>query len=67
MNTSETLERVLHNPEAVLQELGTAGALDVLSKLAEDPEVAAVLKDCELVKMIESGKKYVTGTIIKEG
>lgn len=67
MMITETLEAVLNHPDAVLQELGTDGAICLLRNLAEDPAVKAVLENCELVKMIESGKKYVTGTIVKEG
>lgn len=67
MDHIEMLEAVLDHPEAVLQKLGTDGAITLLHSLSEDPAVEAVIKDSELVKMIESGKKYVIGTIETEG
>lgn len=61
------LADILDHPEDVLYELGTDDALALVKRLAAtDPATEAVLKDCQLVKLIESGFKFATGKIITE-
>ena len=61
------LDDVLNHPEEVLRELGTDDVLALVKRLAQSsPAAEATLKDCQLVKMIESGTKFVTGKIITE-
>ena len=61
------LDDVLNHPEEILRELGTDDALALVKRLAQSsPAAEAALKDCQLVKLIESGVKFVTGKIIKE-
>lgn len=61
------LDDVLNHPEEVLRELGTDDALALVKRLSQSsPTAEAALKDCQLVKLIESGVKFVTGKIIKE-
>ena len=60
-----SISDIIENPEAVLRILGRDGAAQLISKLsAASPEAEAILKDCALTKMIESGSKIVTGRII---
>ena len=61
---AKTLSLILDHPEAALEEYGKEGSLDLIRELSEYPDAAAALKECELVKLIESGKKYVRGAII---
>lgn len=61
------LDDILNHPEAVLCELGTDDALALVKRLAQSsPAAEAALKDCQLVKLIESGAKFVTGTICQD-
>lgn len=61
------MDEILNRPEDVLRELGTDDALSLVKRLAQSsPTAEAALKDCQLVKMIESGTKFVTGKIITE-
>lgn len=61
------LDDVLNHPEEVLRGLGTDDALALVKRLAQSsPAAEAALKDCQLINLIESGMKFVTGTIITE-
>ena len=61
------MDKIINHPEDVLRELGTDNALALVKRLAQSsPTAEAALKNCQLVKLIESGVKFVTGKIIKE-
>ena len=60
------MDKILNHPEDVLRELGRDGALQLIRKLSATPTAAKVLEDCELMKMIESGRKIITGKILQE-
>ena len=64
MNTA--IDAIYQQPEEVLRILGQDYALQLINKLSVSPELEAELKECKLMKLIESGTKYVTGQIIVE-
>lgn len=66
-STDLTIKTISEDPEGVLRILGPDKALQLLKKLSVSPELEAQLKDCKLMKLIESGAKYVTGQIITGG
>lgn len=63
---SEVLDVVLNHPEDVLSELGTRRTVDLLRVLSAEPEVAEKIRNSEIVKMIEDGRKFVIGKIVRE-
>ena len=64
--TDLALKTIFEQPEEVLRILGPDQALQVIKKLSVSPEIEAELKECKLMKLIESGAKYVTGQICVE-
>lgn len=62
-STDTAIKAIYEDPEGVLRALG----LQLLKKLSVSPELEAQLKDCKLMKLIESGAKYITGQIITGG
>lgn len=66
-STDLAIKTISEDPEGVLRILGPDKALQLLKKLSVSPELEAQLKDCKLMKLIESGAKYVTGQIITGG
>ena len=65
--TDMAIKAICEDPEGVLRILGPDKALQLLKKLSVSPELEAQLKDCKLMKLIESGAKYVTGQIVVGG
>lgn len=66
-STDTAIKAIIEAPEDVLRILGPDKALQLLKKLSVSPELEAQLKDCKLMKLIESGAKYVTGQIVVGG
>ena len=66
-STDTAIKTIFEDPEGVLRTLGPDKALQLLKKLSVSPEIEAELKDCKLMKLIESGAKYVTGQIVVGG
>ena len=66
-STDTAIKAISEDPEGVLRILGPDKALELLKKLSVSPELEAQLKDCKLMKLIESGAKYVTGQIVVGG
>ena len=66
-STDLAIKTIFEDPEGVLRILGPDKALQLLKKLSVSPEIEAELKDCKLMKLIESGAKYVTGQIVVGG
>lgn len=66
-STDTAIKAIIEAPEDVLRILGPDKALQLLKKLSVSPKIEAELKDCKLMKLIESGTKYVTGQIITGG
>lgn len=66
-STDLAIKTISEDPEGVLRILGPDKALQLLKKLSVSPELEAQLKDCKLMKLIESGAKYITGQIITGG
>lgn len=66
-STDTAIKAIFEDPEGVLRMLGTDKALQLLKKLSVSPDLEAQFKDCKLMKLIESGAKYVTGQIITGG
>ena len=66
-STDTAIKTIFEDPEGVLRTLGSDKALELLKKLSVSPEIEAELKDCKLMKLIESGAKYVTGQIVVGG
>ena len=66
-STDTAIKAIFEDPEGVLRILGPDKALQLLKKLSVSPEIEAELKDCKLMKLIESGAKYVTGQIVVGG
>lgn len=62
--TDMAIKTIFEEPEEVLRILGPEKALQMIKKLSVSPELEAELKECQLMKLIESGAKYVTGQII---
>lgn len=62
--TDMAIKAICEEPEEVLRILGPDKALQLIKKLSVSPELEAELKECKLMKLIESGTKYVTGQII---
>ncbi len=63
----EALDYILAYPEDTLSEFGTDRTLALLRKLAELPGAKERIENSEIVKMIESGRKFTTGVIVMEG
>ena len=61
--TDMAIKTIYEQPEEVLRILGPGKALQVIKKLSVSTEMEAELKECKLMKLIESGAKYVTGQI----
>lgn len=66
-STDTAIKTIFEDPEGVLRILGPDKALQLLKKLSVSPELEAQLKDCKLMKLIESGAKYVTGQVVVGG
>ena len=66
-NCEILMDEILNHPKTVLQELGADEALALVKRLSQcSPAAEKALKNCELVKLIESGTKFVTVKIITE-
>ncbi len=65
--TDTAIKAIYEDPEGVLRTLGPDKAMQLIKKLSVSPEIEAELKDCKLMKLIESGAKYVTGQIVVGG
>lgn len=61
--TDLALKTIFEQPEEVLRILGPDQALQVIKKLSVSPEIEAKLRESKLMKLIESGTKFVTGQI----
>ena len=61
--TDMAIKAICEEPEEVLRILGQDKALQLIKKLSVSPELEAELKECKLMKLIESGVKYTTGHI----
>lgn len=66
-STDTAIKAIIEAPEDVLRILGPDKAMQLIKKLSVSPEIEAELKDCKLMKLIESGAKYVTGQIVVGG
>ena len=66
-STDMAIKTIFEDPEGVLRILGPDKSLQLLKKLSISPELEAQFKDCKLLKLIESGAKYVTGQIVVGG
>ena len=64
--TDMAIKAICEEPEEVLRILGPDKALQLIKKLSVSPELEAELNECKLMKLIESGTKFVTGQIIVE-
>lgn len=66
-STDTAIKAIIEAPEDVLRISGPDKAMQLIKKLSVSPEIEAELKDCKLMKLIESGAKYVTGQIVVGG
>lgn len=62
----EALDYILTYPEDALSEFGTDRVKALLHKLSELPGAEEKIRNSEIVKLIEGGRKYITGVIVQE-